>query len=115
MGLACVALLVTLGGCHIYNSYPAIQTDGSGSSVTSPNTSTKAVVWGTRPEAVQSLTTWLLKRGFTLVDGVKLNQLASDPLWRLLERRHPQIGKNRRSEASHFHRCGRVPLNGNRN
>ena len=82
MGLACVALLVTLGGCHIYNSYPAIQTDGSGSSVTSPNTSTKAVVWGTRPEAVQSLTTWLLKQGFTLVDGVKLNQLASDPLWR---------------------------------
>jgi hypothetical protein len=82
MGLACAALIVTLTGCHIYNSYPAIQTDGSGSSVKSPNSSTKAVVWGTRPEAVQSLTTWLLKRGVTLVDDVKMNQLASDALLR---------------------------------
>jgi hypothetical protein len=78
MGLVCAALVVTLTGYQIYNSYPATQTDGSGSSVKSPNTSTKAVVWGTRPEAVQSLTTWLLKRGVTLVDDVKMNQMASD-------------------------------------
>ena len=82
MGLACAALVVTLTGCQIYNSYPATQTDGSGSSVKSPNTSTKAVVWGTRPEAVQSLTTWLLKRGVTLIADVKMNQMASDALLR---------------------------------
>ena len=78
MGLAGAALVVTLTSCQIYNSYPVTQTDGSGSSVKIPNTSTKAVVWGTRPDAVQSLTTWLLKRGVTLVDEVKMNQMASD-------------------------------------
>jgi hypothetical protein len=78
MGLACAALVVTLTSCQVYNSYPVTQTDGSGSSVKSPNTSTKAVVWGTRPEAVQSVTTWLLKRGVTVVDDVKINQMASD-------------------------------------
>ena len=78
MGLACAALVVTLTSCQTYNSYPVTQTDGSGSSVKSPNASTKAVVWGTRPEAVQSLTTWLMKRGVTLVDDVKMNLIASD-------------------------------------
>ena len=78
MGLAGAALLVTLTSCQTYNSYPVTQTDGSGSSVKIPNTSTKAVVWGTRPDAVQSLTTWLLKRGVILVDEVKMNQMASD-------------------------------------
>ena len=78
MGLAGAALLVTLTSCQTYNSHPVIQTDGSGSSVNIPNTSTKAIVWGTRPDAVQSLTTWLLKRGVTLVDEVKMNQMASD-------------------------------------
>jgi hypothetical protein len=93
MGLACIALVMTLGGCHVYNSYPAIQTDGSGSSVKGPNTSTKAVVWGNRPEAVQSLTTWLLKRGFTLIDGVKLNQLASEALVRPSNADIPKLAK----------------------
>lgn len=78
MGLAGVSLVMTLTSCQIYNSYPVTQTDGSGTSVKIPNTSTKAVVWGTRPEAVQSVTTWLLKRGVTLVDDVKINQMASD-------------------------------------
>ena len=78
MGLACAALVVTLTSCQVYNSHPIVQTDGAGPAVKIPNTSTKAVVWGTRPEAVQSLTTWLLKRGFTLVDDVKMNQMASD-------------------------------------
>jgi len=78
MGLACAALVVTLTSCQVYNSHPVVQTDGAGPAVKLPNTSPKAVVWGTRPEAVQSLTTWLLKRGFTLVDDVKMNQMASD-------------------------------------
>ena len=78
LGLACAALVVTLTSCQVYNSYPVTQTDGSATSVNIPNTSTKAVVWGTRPEAVQSLTTWLLKRGVTLVDDVKMNQMAID-------------------------------------
>ena len=38
----------------------------------------KAVVWGTRQESVQSLTTWLMKRGMTLVDDVKINQITND-------------------------------------
>ena len=93
MGLVCIALVVTLNGCHIYNSYPATQTDGSGSSLKTPNTSTKAIVWGDRPEAVQSLTTWLLKRGFTLIDGVKLNQLASEALVRPSNADIPKLAK----------------------
>ena len=78
MGLACAALVVMLTSCQVYNSHPGVQTDGGGPAVKIPNTSTKAVVWGTQTEAVQSLTTWLLKRGFTLVDSVKMNQMASD-------------------------------------
>lgn len=93
ISLACIALFVTLNGCHVYNSYPATQTDGSGSSLKSPDTSTKAIVWGDRPEAVQSLTTWLLKRGFTLIDGVKLNQLASEALVRPSDANIPKLAK----------------------
>ena len=78
MGLACAVLVVTLTSCQVYNSHPIVQTDGAGPAVKILNSSSKAVVWGTRPEAVQSLTTWLLKRGFTLVDDVKMHQMASD-------------------------------------
>jgi hypothetical protein len=74
--LAGAAMLLALGGCQTYNTYPVTQTDGS--YIRLPNASTKAAVWGTRPEAVQSLTTWLLKRGLILVDDVKMNQMASD-------------------------------------
>ena len=116
MGLAGAALVMTLTSCQIYNSYPVTQTDGSGSSAKISNGSTKAVVWGTRPEAVQSVTTWLLKRGVTLVDEVKMNQMANyTRLHQPLERAIFQIGKNRRSEASHFHRRGCVYLAGKRN
>jgi hypothetical protein len=76
IGLAGALMLPTLAGCHVYNTHPITQTDGS--YVRLPNASTKAAVWGTRPEAVQSLTTWLLKRGIVLVDDVKMNQIASD-------------------------------------
>jgi hypothetical protein len=74
--LAVAATLLTLPGCQTYNTHPVTQTDGSYTKL--PNASTKVVVWGTRPEAVQSLTTWLSKRGLTLVDDVKMSQLAND-------------------------------------
>jgi hypothetical protein len=35
-------------------------------------------VWGTDPDAVKSLKTWLLKQRIPLIDDVKLNQLASE-------------------------------------
>ncbi len=76
ISLAGVAMLLALGGCQTYNTYPATQTDGS--YVRIPNASIKAAVWGTHPEAVQSLTTWLLKRGLILIDDVKMRQIASD-------------------------------------
>ena len=44
-------------------------------------------MWGTEPEAVKSLKTWLLKQRIPLIDDVKLNQLAS-------ERGLPQPVKN---------------------
>ena len=71
-----VVLLLFVTGCQTYNSHPITQTDGTYVKV--PNASVKAVVWGTRPESVQSLTTWLMKRGMTLVDDIKMNQMASD-------------------------------------
>lgn len=70
------AMLLTLAGCQTYNTHPVTQTDGSYTRL--PNASTKVVVWGTRPEAVQSLTTWLSKRGLILVDDVKMSQIAND-------------------------------------
>ena len=76
IGLAGATMLLTLAGCQTYNTHPVTQTDGYYTRL--PNASTKVVVWGTRPEAVQSLTTWLSKRGLTLVDDVKMNQIASD-------------------------------------
>jgi len=71
-----VVLLLLLSGCQTYNSHPLPQTDGTYAKL--PNASVKAVVWGTRQESVQSLTTWLMKRGLTLVDDVKVNQMVSD-------------------------------------
>jgi len=72
--LGSAVLLLT--GCQIYHSHPTSQTDGTYAKL--PNASVKAVIWGTRPEGVQSLTTWLMKRGMTLVDDVKINQMASE-------------------------------------
>lgn len=72
----CSALMMFLAGCQTYQSYPTTQTDGT--YVKLPNASVKAVVWGTRQESVQSLTTWLMKRGMTLVDDVKVNQMVNE-------------------------------------
>jgi len=74
--LSAILFIFSLTGCQTYHSHPTTQTDGS--YVRLPNASDKAAVWGTRREGVQSLTTWLLKRGITLVDEVKLNQIANE-------------------------------------
>jgi len=71
-----VLLLLNLTSCQTYTTPPITQTDGSYSKI--PNASTKAVVWGTHPEAIRSLKTWLLKRGFILIDDVKMTQIATD-------------------------------------
>ena len=76
MGLGSAVLLLSIAGCQTYHSHPISQTDGT--YVKLPNASVKAVVWGSRQESVQSLTTWLMKRGMTLVDDVKMNQMASE-------------------------------------
>lgn len=75
-GLSCVILFLALAGCQTYNSQPITQTDGT--YLQAPNAYLKAAVWGARQESVQSLTTWLMKRGLILVDDVKMNQIASD-------------------------------------
>ena len=75
-GLAGAALLVILASCQSYNTRLVIETDGS--YVRLPDNSTKTVVWGTHPEAVKSLKTWLLKQRITLIDDVKFNQIASE-------------------------------------
>jgi hypothetical protein len=67
---------VTLAGCQSYNPLPVTQADGS--YVKLPDASTKAAVWGTHPEAIRSLTTWLSKQGLILIDDIKINQIGSD-------------------------------------
>lgn len=79
-GLAGAALLVILASCQIHNSPLFTETDGS--YVRLPDKSTKAVVWGDHPEAVKSLKSWLLKQRVTLVDDVKVNQIANDMRFR---------------------------------
>ena len=75
-GLAGVVLLVVIASCQSYNTPLVTETDGS--YLRLPDNSTKALVWGTDPDAVKSLKTWLLKQRISLIDDVKLNQLASE-------------------------------------
>jgi hypothetical protein len=65
-----------LAACQIRNTPLLAETDGS--YVRLPDKSLKAVVWGNNPDAVKSLKAWLLKQRFTLVDDVKINQIAND-------------------------------------
>jgi hypothetical protein len=74
--LAGAVLFLSLTNCQTYTVLPVTQTDGS--YLRLPESSTKAVVWGTHPEAVRSLKTWLLKRGFIVVDDVKMSQIANE-------------------------------------
>ena len=75
-GLAGAALFVILASCQIHNKPLVTETDGS--YIRLPDKSIKAVVWGNNPDAVKSLTTWLLKQRITLVDDVQINQIATD-------------------------------------
>jgi len=43
-----------------------------------PSPYTRAVVWGGRPDTVQSASTWLLKKGILVVDQTKVLQAAAD-------------------------------------
>ena len=74
--LAGAAVLIILASCQTYKTSLVTETDGS--YVRLPDKSTKAVVWGANPEAVKSLKAWLLKQRITLVDDVKMNQLANE-------------------------------------
>ena len=75
-GLASAALLVILASCQIPNKPLVAESDGS--YVRLPDKSIKAVVWGDNPSAVKSLKAWLLKQRITLVDDVKINEIAND-------------------------------------
>ncbi|MGE0276925.1 MAG: hypothetical protein AB7G68_16275 [Nitrospiraceae bacterium] len=62
--------------CKSYSTIETPITDGYHSKLPSPYT--RAVVWGTRPDTVQSVSTWLLKKGILVVDQTKLMQAAAD-------------------------------------
>ncbi len=63
-------------GCKSYSALEIPMTDGYHSKL--PTAYTRAVVWGPRPDTVQSVSTWLLKKGILVVDQTKLMQAAAD-------------------------------------
>jgi hypothetical protein len=69
-------VLMVFVSCQGSKTLLVTETDGSYHKL--PDTSTKAIVWGTDPEAMKSMKTWLLKRRVTLVDDVKINQIAKE-------------------------------------
>lgn len=75
-GLASAALLIIFSSCQIPSKPLVTETDGS--YVRLPDKSIKAVVWGNNPDAVKSLKAWLLKQRFTVIDDVKINQIAHE-------------------------------------
>ena len=75
-GLTGIALCLCLNACQVASTIPATETDGSYWKL--PDPSTRVVVWGTHPEAVRSLATWLLKQGYIVVDELKISQLARE-------------------------------------
>ncbi len=68
--------LILTAGCHGYSHLEIPTTDGFHSKLPAPYT--RAVVWGGRPDTVQSASTWLLKRGLLVVDQTKVLQAAAD-------------------------------------
>ena len=74
--LAGTVLFLILASCQSHNTPLTSTTDGS--YLRLPDNSTRAVVWGTEPESIKSLQTWLLKQRIPLIDDVKLNQLANE-------------------------------------
>jgi hypothetical protein len=71
-----LVLLISFAACRSYSTIETPITDGYHAKLPSPYT--RAVVWGTRPDIVQSVSTWLLKKGILVVDQAKLMQVAAD-------------------------------------
>ncbi|HJR77955.1 MAG TPA: hypothetical protein VJ805_13320 [Nitrospiraceae bacterium] len=69
-------ILILLAACRSYSTIETPITDGYHAKLPSPYT--RAVVWGTRSDTVQSVSTWLLKKGILVVDQAKLMQVAAD-------------------------------------
>lgn len=69
-------LFLATTGCRGYAFIETPTTDGFHSKLPSPYT--RAVVWGGRPDTVQSASTWLLKKGVLVVDQTKVLQAAAD-------------------------------------
>ena len=75
--LSCAVLIaLQTWGCKSYSALETPITDGYHSKL--PTAYTRAVVWGSRPDTVQSVSTWLLKKGILVVDQTKLMQAAAD-------------------------------------
>lgn len=73
----CLSMLfLATAGCRGYAFVETPTTDGFHSKLPSPYT--RAVVWGGRPDTVQSASTWLLKKGILVVDQTKVLQAAAD-------------------------------------
>ncbi len=71
-----VMLFLATTGCRGYAFVETPTTDGFHSKLPAPYT--RAVVWGGRPDTVQSASTWLLKKGILVVDQTKVLQAAAD-------------------------------------
>jgi hypothetical protein len=69
-------IFLCITGCRSYSTIETPITDGYHAKLPSPYT--RAVVWGSRPDTVQSVSTWLLKKGILVVDQAKLMQVAID-------------------------------------
>jgi len=72
----CFVLICLIAACKSYSKIDTPITDGYHSKLPTPYT--RAVVWGTRADTVQSVSTWLLKKGILVVDQTKLVQVAAD-------------------------------------
>lgn len=75
-GLCVIALVL---GCSCAVHYPV--TDGFHKTLPQPNT--RAVIWGDHPTAVGTVTTWLQKRGLTIVERARLQQVFNEQQIRL--------------------------------
>lgn len=75
-GIAFIVLMVGCGGCTLY---PV--TDGFHKTL--PPRGTRAVVWGDHPSSAGTATTWLQKRGLTIVERARLQQIFNEQQIRL--------------------------------
>lgn len=76
VGLCLIAFVV---GCGTATHYPV--TDGFHKTL--PPRNTRAVVWGDHPNVLGTTTTWLQKRGLTIVERARLQQLFNEQQIRL--------------------------------